>query len=82
MVYCIVNFEQVNAGWDIYIYTKYIYITRYIYIHKRQRKAEITENQRERDSKTKTNKKKEWFHFYIKYSVKNIAKVLPPCIKK
>ena len=49
MVYCIVNFEQVNAGWDIYIYTKYIYITRYIYIHKRQRKAEITENQRERE---------------------------------
>ena len=70
----------------IYIYTQdiYIYITRYIYIHKRQRKAEVTENQRERerDSKTKTNKKEEWFHFYIKYRVKNIAKGLPPCTKK
>ena len=62
MVYCIVNFEQVNAGWDIYIYTKYIYITRYIYIHKRQRKAEITENQREREiAKPKQIKKKNGF---------------------
>ena len=68
----------------IYIYTQNIYISQdiYIYTQETEKSRNNRESERERDSKTKTNKKKEWFHFYIKYSVKNIAKVLPPCIKK